>query len=299
MRGNELGAVHLEQGLALGDWLAGDVHVQALDVALELRRNGIHAALVGFHPPGGAHRRQVDRDRVGHVDRVAAAEGGRHRDIPLAAGGEHDLVPPLEPFQRQAETSELIVAVGIRAGLVEDQIGARLVEHLGHRRLDDLEVEGILDPRRPRPPAVERDQTDVPIARLLDGIVVVLVHRERVDRRVAAKDPRGAVPLVHVEVHDRHPRCPPFRLHRAGRNRQIVEVAEALRALLEGVMKPAAKVHRPPALQGRSRGQRGSAAGEPEEVRDLLGQGQLAGGRAPGVHCPVQVVEIRREMHSH
>jgi hypothetical protein len=56
LSGDQFRAVHLEQRLALGDRLAGDVHVQALHVALELRGDGKAAPLVDLDPTGGAHQ---------------------------------------------------------------------------------------------------------------------------------------------------------------------------------------------------------------------------------------------------
>ena len=67
LRRNQFRAVHLEQRLALADRLAGGIDVQALDLALELRRDGVQAALVGLDPAGGAdhlvERRAVPRLR--------------------------------------------------------------------------------------------------------------------------------------------------------------------------------------------------------------------------------------------
>jgi hypothetical protein len=53
--GDQFRAVHLEQRLALGDRLAGDVHVQALHVAFELRGDGKAAPLIDLDAAGSAH----------------------------------------------------------------------------------------------------------------------------------------------------------------------------------------------------------------------------------------------------
>ncbi len=53
--GDQFRAVDLEQRLALGDRLAGDVHVQAFHVTFELRGNGKAAPLVDLNPTGRAH----------------------------------------------------------------------------------------------------------------------------------------------------------------------------------------------------------------------------------------------------
>ncbi len=52
--GNQFRAVHLEQRLPLADRLAGHIDMQALDIALELGRNRIHAAFIRLDPTGCA-----------------------------------------------------------------------------------------------------------------------------------------------------------------------------------------------------------------------------------------------------
>jgi hypothetical protein len=83
--GDQFRAVHLEQRLALGDRLAGDVHVQALHVTLELRGDGKAAPLIDLDAAGSApacRGRAVPLPRYAHrasallgadLDRLAAA----------------------------------------------------------------------------------------------------------------------------------------------------------------------------------------------------------------------------------
>ena len=56
LRRHELRAVDLEQRLAFADGLASDIDMQPFDIALELRRDGVHAALVDLDPAGDTHR---------------------------------------------------------------------------------------------------------------------------------------------------------------------------------------------------------------------------------------------------
>ena len=84
-----------------------------------------------------------------------------------------------------------------------ERIGAGLVEH---------------EPRRERPHVLERRcqvreiglvpgavvEPDVEVARFLrHRVVALLVHAQREHAVVSLEDARGAVPLVHLQVHDR------------------------------------------------------------------------------------------------
>src|SRR5262245_63522265 len=79
-------------------------------------------------PHGGSERRfdhvGVDADRVLEVLGIAPGEEGDNRD---AAGGrrlEHKPVPRPKLLAREQKPSELILAIGIRARDVRDQLGA-------------------------------------------------------------------------------------------------------------------------------------------------------------------------------
>ena len=63
--GNQFRTINLKQRLPLADRLAGDIDVQALDVALELGRNRINAALVRLDPPSGTHHLVEDAQLSG------------------------------------------------------------------------------------------------------------------------------------------------------------------------------------------------------------------------------------------
>ena len=62
------------------------------------------------------------------------------------------------------------------------------------------------------------------------------MDREREDRLVAREDRRGAVALVHVAVDDGDALQSRLRLQRARRDRRVVEDAEALAPVAEGVV---------------------------------------------------------------
>ena len=76
-------AVDLEQRLALAHRLAGDIDVQALDIALELGRDRIDAALVRFDAAGGANH---------PVQRAQAGGFGPDAQLLHLLGADPDLV---------------------------------------------------------------------------------------------------------------------------------------------------------------------------------------------------------------
>ena len=78
----------------------------------------------------------------------------------------------------------------------------------------------------------------------MEWIVLAAVHAEREHALVAGEDLVRPVALVHVEVDDRGARDLPFGLQRADRDCHVVEDAESLATIGEGVMRPSGEVHR-------------------------------------------------------
>ena len=77
---------------------------------------------------------------------------------------------------------------------------------------------------------------------LAERKIVAAVHRECEHARVAGKDFSGAVALVHVEVDDQHARRQRLRLHRARRDRGVVEDAEPFAVPAMRVMGAAGEI---------------------------------------------------------
>ncbi len=91
--GHQLGAVDGQQRLAAPHQLADEVHVELLDVALELGVHVVHAALVGRHPAHRAHAaRQGPRPGPGRCAAPAAgaarARASRSRARPRSRPGQ-------------------------------------------------------------------------------------------------------------------------------------------------------------------------------------------------------------------
>jgi hypothetical protein len=115
------------------------------------------------------------------------------------------------------------------------------------------------------------------------------VDRQREHRIVAGEDPGGAVALVHVEVHDRRAADPRVALERAHRHREIVEIAEALGLVGEGVMEPAADVDADAALERLARRHERAAGSVGVGAHDLVGERELG---PHGARRPARLLEI-------
>ena len=117
--------------------------------------------------------------------------------------------------------------------------------------------ERFVETRQVRIVAGAVGELDVEAARhTREGIVPRAVHAEGEYPFVAGEDRVGAVPLVHVEVDDRGARDPAFVLQGAHRHRDVVEHAEALAVIGEGVVRAAGEVDR------EAVGERGACGGD-------------------------------------
>src|SRR5262249_40705984 len=113
-------------------------------------------------------------------------------------------------------------------------------------------------------------QADIEIARRFEEwIVVLLVHREREDARVALEDQRRSVAVVDVEIDDGPAREAATVLQHANRDGDVVQRTEPLAMRGERVMQAAAEVRRTAVLERRRRGVTGAADHQPEGVREL------------------------------
>jgi hypothetical protein len=100
------------------------------------------------------------------------------------------------------------------------------------------------------------------------------VDREGEHRLVAGEDRGGAVALVHVAIDDRDPLQARFALHGAGGDRGVVEDAEALAPVAEGMVRAAGEIRRPPPRQRLARRGQGRAARSPRSLHHALRPGK-------------------------
>jgi len=135
----------------------------------------------------------MDVDRVLDGGGISAGEHGDDRRTGTARGVQHETIARGQPRLRQSQPAEAIALEGIRAGEIEHDAGAAR-EGARQRRRQQRQIPLV---------AGAVFQADIQIAsRLERRIVVLLVHREREDGRVALEDHRRAVAVMHVEIDD-------------------------------------------------------------------------------------------------
>ncbi len=120
----------------------------------------------------------MNLDGVGGVAGVAAGEGDGDGDGTRAGGVEDDAVAFLLAFQRQGQTAELVLAVGVGAGEVVDQTRLRGAAHaLFLPEAVKGAVEGFAEQAKVVGVAGEVEQADVKVReRFGVGVVVLLMH---------------------------------------------------------------------------------------------------------------------------
>ena len=114
--------------------------------------------------------------------------------------------------------------------------------------------------------------------RLVEGVVALLVQRQRERVGVAGEDRRGAVAMVHVEVHDRDPAHLAARAQRPRGDGHVVHQAEALAVVGERVVEAAAERHRAAVDARAARGLQGGARGQPGGLDERARPGHLHPG---------------------
>src|SRR6185369_13955732 len=114
-----------------GHGLAGDVDVQAFDIALELRRDGIDVTFIGLDPPGRPH---------GLAERAQRGDFGPHTQLLDLFGADADLVRTrlfVRPLVFALVDRDIVHAHRVflwRGGRVGQAHGVAVVEQLA--RLD-------------------------------------------------------------------------------------------------------------------------------------------------------------------
>jgi hypothetical protein len=200
----------------------------------------------------GAHRAEVDVDRVLHVRGIAARHGDRDAGAGRSARAQHGPVTLGQRVLRDPQPAEAVALPRIGTRHIEDDV--RLVPQCGRQALPDRsQVHVVTSTIR---------QRDVERALLLvEGVVADAVHREREDVAVAREQRRRAVALVHVAVDDRTPAGAAFRLHRTDCDGYIVEHTETLAERGVGMMGAPRQVDGGTLAEGGSRRGDGRADG--------------------------------------
>src|SRR5262249_27022542 len=174
-----------------------------------------------------------------------------HGQTHLATLVEDERVATRESVERQRESPEAVADVWIRAGEIDDEVGARAVERAR---------QGVDEEREVLVVAGAILQLDVERAGdFVKRIVSAAVHAEREHSFVAGEDLVRSVPLLYVEVDDRRARNTAVALQRANRDGHIVEDAESFAVRRKRVMRAPREVHGDAVLEGARRGRERAA----------------------------------------
>src|SRR5262249_33442139 len=107
--------------------------------------------------------------------------------------------------------------------------------------------------------------------RLLVGVIIELMDRERVDRRIAPENRGSTVAVMYVAIDDHGAADQPVVLQPADGDGDIVDGAETLAVPGEGVMKSAAEIEPDALLQCQACRQNRAAGYQPEGIHHALG----------------------------
>ena len=145
--------------------------------------------------------------------------------------------------------------MGVNAGVVEHQIGPHLLDQIGDQGPDPAQIVVVLQ-------AIGEGEVEV-AGLLAQREVGGGVGREGEHPRIAGEDRRGAVALVHVEVHHQQLAHQAFGQQHPGGDRHIVEDAEAAAVVGEGVVGAAGQVAGQTVLQRQTGREHGAAHRQP------------------------------------
>ena len=126
---------------------------------------------------------------------VAAADDAGDGDALVAAGLDDVVIAGGEAGVGEGEVAELVVVVGVDAGVVDHEVGFDLLEQVGEETAEGLEVVVVVDAFRQGHVEVGGD--------FASGEVFLAVDRAGEDAGLVGEDSGGAVALVDVEVEDK------------------------------------------------------------------------------------------------
>src|SRR5882724_5018823 len=193
--------------------------------------------------------------------RVPARQRRGHWHSPLPRLFKHALVSRLQTVLRQHQATQLILAIGIRAAHVKNNVRPELFERLCHHRQQCLQIFVVLD-------AVIHIQVHIR-RRLVRRIVVQLMNRNCKNRRVVAKNVRRAVSVMHVRVHDHRFVNHFIRLQSPDSHRHVMNRAESLSMVRKCVVKSAAQIASKSVAQRKLARQNRSARRQPHGPRQF------------------------------
>jgi hypothetical protein len=167
---------------------------------------------------------------------VASGQQDDQREplFPTAGQVRHERVPRPHPFGCDLPIAERVVRRGVRPRDVHDEVGAEHLEHRGQRGLERPQVERVVDVR------AQGDRGRLHRLRVPPGLVV---DRERMDARVSSEESTGTVAVVQVQIDHQHPPAVAAGARLRDGDGDVVEDAEPLAAIGEGVVEAAPEVH--------------------------------------------------------
>ena len=173
-------------------------------------------------------------DRIRNLAGITTTHCGHHGDPPQPAGTEDQQVTVAESFDGQLQLSEAILLIRVDTSLIKDHVWLKLVENSRKMVGENGQVLVI---------SQAIGQVDVEGPLLFAGRKVLLaVHGEGEDIRIALKDSRGAIALVDVTIDHGKAAGQTVSLQDANGNGNVIENTVAFTVVRIGMVGPAGEV---------------------------------------------------------
>ena len=232
---------------------------------MDLDRVGDAAGVAAGRGDGDGDALRLARIARDHFLRQGRQDAGSSTD--LAAGVvEDEGVAAAEAFDGESEAAELVFAVRVGAGDIEDEIGLEFAEAAGEMGVEDREIVFVAD-------AVGEIGVEIR-GRLGFGIVVLLMNGKSEYGGIVSEDGGGAVAMVDVGVYDHGGLDGAVVLEAANGDGDVVDDAKAFAVIGKCVMEAAAEVDGDSGWaggEGAVSGFDGAAGGEPDGVDEFFG----------------------------
>ena len=174
---------------------------------------------------------------------------------------DHRVAAP-KAFDGEGEAAELVFAIRVSSGDVENEIGMEFGEAADEMRFEDGEIVFVSD-------AVGKIGVEIGW-RLGLGIVVFLMNGKSEDGIVARENRGGAVALMNVRVDDHGGLDGAVVLQAANGDGDVVDDAETFAVIRKSVMKTSADVRRRAVREGALPCFDGTAGSEPAGFHEFL-----------------------------
>ncbi len=153
----------------------------------------------------------------------------------MAAGVvEDESVAAVKAFDGERETAELVFAIRVGSGDIEDEVGMKLAEAAREMQIQDGKIVFVAD-------AVGKIGVEIG-RRLGFRIIVLLMNGKSIDGGIARENGGGSVAVVNVSVDDHGGADGAVVLESADGDGDVVDDAEAFAVIGESVMEAAADV---------------------------------------------------------